>query len=196
MKTRSRDFLLLFFVLTLAVKSLAQVKDTSYKNNGFGFSIQMYPAGIIPAINFEHYYSQKNSFLFRLGANFADRKDFSPYNENEKGKGFGGSFGYRRHFFLKRGKIVAGFHSDVWNMWINWKNDIGHINYTNGQSYTLVLQPWLELGYFFLPKSSQLQFGLTTGFGREINVITNGKGVGQGWMNSLLFHFQYSLKRN
>lgn len=173
----------------------AQKKDTIHSFKTVGLSLQIYPAGLISCVTFENYVSQKGSLLFRLGINYADRKDYSPYNDNEKGKGFGGSMGYRKHVPLKLGKIVFGLHCDIWNMWINWKNDIGEPNYTKGQTYTLVLQPWIEGGYFIRLKSIPLQFGITTGFGREINVVTNGKDVGQGWMNSLLLHFNYMLKR-
>ncbi len=186
-------FTLLFSFVSFSY-SQADQKETVKKSKDLGASLQLYPAGIITAINSEMYLSSKNSLLFRAGINFANRKDFSPYNENEKGMGFGGSTGYRRHFYVKRGNIVAGIHTDIWNMWINWKNNIGESDYTYGETYTLVLQPWLEAGYFFSVKKSPLQLGFTTGFGREINIITNGKEVGQGWMNSLLIQIQYSLK--
>ena len=78
-------------------------------------------------------------------------------------------------------------------MWIDWENDLDKINYTAGRSYTLVIQPWLEIGYFLKLGDSPIQIGLATGFGREINIITKGEDVGQGWMNSASLSFQYSL---
>jgi len=52
----------------------------------------------------------------------------------------------------------------------------------------------LEAGYLVPLKKSPLQVGITAGFGREINIITKGKPVGQGWMKSVAFYFQYKLK--
>lgn len=195
MKIKQLILRVLFLICTFsAIKTTAQKQDTLPDSRALGVSIQHYPAGIISCLTFENYISQKASLMFRLGLNYADRQDFSPYNDNEKGKGFGGSMGYRRHFELKKGQIVGGLHCDIWNMWINWKNDIGEPNYTEGQSYTLVIQPWIEGGYLLNLKSLPIQVGITTGFGREINVITEGKAVGQGWMNSLLIHVNYVFK--
>lgn len=174
---------------------IAQKTDTLLTPTALGISFQIYPAGLISCITYENYFSKNASLVFRLGYNYADRKDFSPYNDNEKGSGFGGSTGYRKHFQLKKGKIVLGLNCDIWNMWINWQNDIGEPNYTKGQSYTLVVQPWVEGGYFIYSKSNSIQFGITTGFGREINVITDGKDVGQGWMNSILIHVNYVFRK-
>ena len=175
--------------------SQTSAKEVQTKRTDLGLSVQFYPAGIIATANAEIFLKEKSSLLFRLGGNFANRKDFSPYNDKEKGNGFGGTIGYRKHFNLKKGKIIVGLNTDVWNMWIDWKNDIGEINQTQGTTYTLVLQPWVEAGYFFSMKQSPVQLGISTGFGREINVITNGKNVGQGWMNSLLLSFQYAIRK-
>lgn len=170
-------------------------KENSTKRTDLGLSVQLYPAGIIATVNAEIFLKEKSSLLFRIGGNIADRKDFSPYNDNEKGNGYGGTIGYRKHFNLKRGNIIVGLNTDVWNMWIDWKNDIGKINQTQGTTYTLVLQPWLEAGYFLGIGKSPFQLGLSTGFGREINIVTNGKDVGQGWMNSVLLSFQYAIRK-
>lgn len=167
---------------------------TSGAKTNLGISSQIYPAGIIFTLNAEFSNNAKSSLVLRGGGNFADRKDFSPYNDNEKGNGFGASIGYRRHFKLWRGNLVAGINSDIWNMWIDWKNNIGMLNETQGRTYTFVLQPWIEAGYFYPIKSTPIQVGASLCFGREINVITDGKGVGQGWMRSLLISFQYSFK--
>ncbi len=195
MKIRQHMFRVLFFILMFnIVKITAQKQDSLLDSKAFGISLQFYPAGLISCLTFEKHISLKASLMYRLGLNYADRQDFSPYNDNEKGKGFGGSIGYRRYFALKKGQIVGGLHCDVWNMWINWQNNIGEPNYTEGQSYTLVIQPWIEGGYLLNFKSLPIQVGISTGFGREINVITEGKDVGQGWMNSLLMHVNYVFK--
>jgi len=167
--------------------------EDSINKTDFGLSAQFYPAGIIAALNAEHYIAENSSLIFRLGGNFVDRKDFSDENDNEKGSGFGGSFGYRKHFRTRKGRIVLGLNIDAWNLWINWKNNIDEVNAASGTTYTLVLQPWLESGYFFNLKNSSSQIGITAGFGKEINAITNGKDVEQDWIASLLLQYQFSL---
>ncbi len=148
-----------------------------------GISVQLYPAGVIPTLNLERYISENSSLVFRLGENFTDRQDFSDENDHEEGSGLGGSLGYRRHFLLAKGKIVAGLHLDAWNLWIDWED--ANARPTSGTTYTLVLQPWLETGYFFPIKNSSSQIGITAGFGREINTITSGEEVAQDWIASL-----------
>lgn len=175
-----------------AQQSLSEKQGTNTK---LGISGQLYPAGIILTLNAEFQKDAKSSLVIRGGGNFADRKDFSPYNENEKGNGIGGSIGYHRYYALWKGNFVAGINSDIWNMWIYWKNKIGKPDQFQGRTYTLVLQPWIEAGYYHPIKSTPLQVGVMLAFGREINVITDGKGVGQGWMRSMLISFQYSLKQ-
>lgn len=163
------------------------------KRTNLGVSVQLYPAGVIPTINLERYISESSSLLFRLGGNFTDRQDFSDENDHEEGSGFGGSFGYRRHFPLAKGKIVASLNLDAWNLWIDWED--ANANPISGTTYTLVLQPWLETGYFFPIKNSSSQIGITAGFGREINTITSGEEVAQDWIASLSLQYLFSLNR-
>lgn len=183
-------------LVALSLMSLGSIKAQEGPNTkriDLGASIQLYPAGIIPTINLEKYQNDKYSWLIRLGVNLADRQDFSPVNDNETGWGFGGSLGYRRHMPYKNGEFVLGLNMDVWNMWIDWKDDIGLATETAGQSYTFVLQPWLEGGYFFNTGSSS-KLGATLGFGREINVITQGEEVAQGFIGSVSVQYYFSLK--
>lgn len=183
---------MLFLYVSNSYSQNVTDEDSINKTN-FGLSAQFYPSGIIATLNAEHYIAEKSSLIFRLGGNFVDRKDFSDENDNEKGSGFGGSLGYRKHFPLKKGKIVLGLSIDAWNLWIDWRNNIGEVNAASGTTYTLVLQPWLESGYFFNLKNSFSKIGITAGFGREINAITNGKDVEQDWIASLLLQYQFSL---
>lgn len=155
-----------------------------------GVSVQAYPAGFIITGTFNQSINQRSSLLYRAGVNIADRKDFSPFNNHESGTGVGGSFGYIRQFYLTHGYLMAGIHTDVWNMWINWQN-----NNARGTSYTLVFQPWVEFGYVYPIPKKRVEIGISTGFGREINVITKGNKVGEGWMNSLLLHARWKLHK-
>ncbi|MEL6918359.1 MAG: hypothetical protein AAFO99_11590, partial [Bacteroidota bacterium] len=98
-----------------------------------------------------------------------------------------------KHFPLKKGKIVAGFNTDLWNLWIDWRDDINTAAPREGTTYTLVLQPWLEAGYFFNIKNTSSQLGITAGFGREINVITNGDDVAQDFIASISIQYLFSL---
>ena len=193
MKFRSR-LLFLLSLLFISVSHAQNEQDTplNYTKNLLGFSVQVYPAGFIPTINLEHYISERSSLLYRLGGNFTDRQDFSDENDLEEGAGFGGSFGYRKHYPLGKGKIIAGFNTDVWNLWIDWRDNVGTATETSGTTYTFVVQPWLEAGYFFNFKNSS-QLGFTAGFGREINVITNGEDVAQDFIGSISIQYYFGL---
>ena len=175
----------------LTQHALSQSPNKHY--NYLGGSFQWYPAGIILNGIYEHGFSINNSWVLRAGVNLTNRKDFSEYNDNERGAGFGVSAGYRHYFPLRTGKLLAGINNDIWNMWINWKNDTGGVGETSGTTYTLVLQPWLELGYAYAIPHRPLQINFSTGFGREINTITAGNEVGQGWMNSVLLSISWNL---
>ena len=191
---RKAFYVLLILIADVSTKAFTEnINCANVRRTDIGLSIQWYPAGVIPTLNSELFTGNKSSMIFRLGGNFANRRDYSPYNDNEKGGGFGGTLGYRWHFNRKYGCFIAGFNTDIWNTWINWKNNIEQLNQTQGRTYTLVIQPWIEAGYFVNIIKSPFQIGLSTGFGRELNIITKGKAVGQGWINSVSIHFQYSF---
>lgn len=193
MKTKNNILGLLFCISSLSL-CYAQDSDSSKKQTDLGVSIQVYPAGIIPTVNVEHYLNEKSSLVFRLGGNFVDRQDFSDVNITEEGGGFGGSVGFRRHFPSGKGKFVGGFNLDIWSLNIDWTDTISPIGGTLlGSTYTLVVQPWLEGGYFLPIKNTKSQIGLTLGFGREINAITSGDEVEQGFIASILLQYQFSL---
>lgn len=181
-------FAVLFFIGVIAMTA----QQGAATSDRIGLSAQFYPAGFIPTGNFEHFLSEKNSLVFRLGFNFTDRQDFSDVNETEEGDGFGGSLGYRKHFPLGKGKIVAGLNADIWSLNIDW-TDIQNGNATSGETYILVLQPWLEGGYFLPIKNSRAQVGITLGFGREINVITSGDEVAQGFIGSASLQYNFGF---
>lgn len=187
-------FLSLILVLCSTIGMLAQDSDSSGKGANLGVSVQLYPAGIIPTLNLEHYINENSSLLFRLGGNFTDRRDFSDENETEEGEGFGGSIGFRKHFPSGKGKFIAGFNTDIWSLNIDWTDDTGpNGSIQSGSTYIFVLQPWLEGGYFLPIKNTKSQIGLTLGFGREINVITSGEEVAQGFIGSISLQYLFSL---
>ena len=192
-----RFYFLFIFNFSLLIACFSQTNEEvqQHKTGSGGVSAQVYPAGYIIAVYVDLSRTTKTSFLIRTGWNFIDRKDFSHYNDHEEGNGIGMGVSYRRHFFLHKGEIMAAINTDVWNEWIDWENNIGQINQASGKTYTLVLQPWLETGYFTGVNKSSLKYGITAGFGREINVVTDGKDVGQGWILSGLLHLQYLIKK-
>ena len=183
--------LLMVFLALGSTWSLKAQKKDDFKNT-LGLSAQVYPAGFIPTINYEHFLNGPSSLLFRFGGNFVDRQDFSDVNETEEGSGFGGTIGYRRHFSLTKGKLVAGLNFDIWNLNIDWTD--GPSNTPNfGRTRTLFLQPWVEGGYFFKIKNTGSQLGVTLGFGREINAITDGEDVAQGFIGSISLQYIIEL---
>ncbi len=192
-KAASTVLFSIFLVLYGHSQTTATLENT--KKMDMGISVQAYPAGIIPTLNLERYNDEQSSIVYRLGVNIVDRQDFSDENDEETGGGFGASMGYRKHYPLKKGKLVAGLNMDIWNLWIDWENDTNSLHRTAGTTYTLVVQPWLETGYFFNLKNSASQLAVSLGFGREVNAITNGKDVEQGWIASLTLYYLFSLKK-
>lgn len=182
---------IIVLTMVLAITSLTAQDSFDGKTN-LGVSAQFYPAGFIPTINLETYLSEKSSLVFRAGLNIVDRQDFSDFNDTEEGTGFGGSVGYRKHFPSGKGKFIAGFNIDVWSLNIDWTDTIAGIQ-TSGSTYTLVVQPWLEGGYFLPIKNTKSQIGLTLGFGREINAITSGDEVEQGFIASIALQYTFQL---
>lgn len=183
--------LLLCLLLFVTPWLFSQKGDTS--KNELGISAQFYPAGFIPTLNLEHHLSDSSSLLFRVGANITDRQDFSDENETEEGRGFGGSLGFRKRYSWGKGDVVAGFNTDIWSLDIDWTDFDQTNTLISGSTYILVLQPWLEAGYFLPIKNSKSQIGLTLGFGREINIITSGEDVAQGFIGSLSLQYYFGL---
>ena len=181
------------FLLALLSFCALNAQDNSDNRTDLGLSVQVYPAGIIPTVNVEHYFNENSSLLVRAGLNIVDRQDFSNFNETEEGTGFGGSIGYRKHFPSGKGKFIAGLNLDVWSLTIDWTDIESADGLISGSTYTLVVQPWLEGGYFMPIKNTKSQVGLTLGFGREINAITSGDEVEQGFIGSILVHYQIRI---
>lgn len=186
-----------FLIVALSFIGVRAQNDSD-KRTDLGFSAQVYPAGFIPTVNVETYLNEKSSLLFRVGANIVDRQDFSDFNDTEEGTGYGGTVGYRKHYPAGKGKFIAGLNLDIWSLNIDWTDSAQEtidspITVFSGSTYTLVLQPWLEGGYFLPIKNTKSQIGLTLGFGREINVVVNGDEVEQGFIASVSLQWQFTL---
>lgn len=189
----SKNVLLQWTLLILGSPLLFSQIQPDALEKLYGIGLQAYPAGIIATLDHERFLSENTSLLFRLGANLTDRQDFSDENDSEKGGGFGASIGYRKHIPLNRNALVFGLHTDLWNLWIDWDNPSTTARPLSGTTYILVFQPWLEGGYLFKRKPSRSTLGISVGFGREINVISNGREVAQDWIGSLIIRYQFSL---
>jgi len=192
MELKKTCILLYFSLFSFVI--FAQTKSNSaYKKIEFGTEFQIYPVGFITAITSNIFIKENLAMQLRIGGNFANRKDFSGRNDDEKAAGFGGSVGLVKYFPYRKGNFIAGVHIDGWNMWTAWKDGVNTLNPQSGTTYNLVVQPWINGGYLY-DVSKKLNVGLTAGFGREINAITSGKEVGEGWIGSLTLTTNYSFK--
>ncbi|MFS4456311.1 hypothetical protein [Maribacter sp. 2304DJ31-5] len=181
----------LFFILQAYGQNTQKNSGIDHDGVRLGVSAQFYPAGFIPTVTVEPFLSEDWSLLFRAGANITDRRDFSDENITEEGNGFGGSAGIRKHFPLSTGKIVTSFITDVWSLKIDWTDNDG--TPISGTTDVVVVQPYLEAGYFYPFKNTTSEVGATIGFGREINVVTNGDDVAQGFILSLALQYNFGL---
>lgn len=185
---------LLFVRLSLiSIQSFSQSKENKTKGKiEIGTELQLYPVGFIPTITSNIFIKENWALRFRIGGNFANRQDFSAYNDDEVAKGFGGSVGLVKYLPAFKGNFIFGATLDTWNMWTDWKDGINTSNPTYGTTYNVVLQPWVNAGYLY-DITNKWNAGLSLGFGREINVITHGEKVGEGWMGILTFSANYRL---
>lgn len=173
-------FFLIFFCLQNGL--FAQQKEKTTKKSKFmtGAEIQWYPAGWIigPAVNYA--ISPKHNINARIAVNLTNRRDWSGLNDDEKGKGFGGSVGYRFLFTPNKNSFFLGARVDVWGMKIDWKDNIGTPIELRGSTNITILQPAAEVGYWLRFKNQNWNLLFSAGGGAEINVKTKGKEVGQG----------------
>ena len=183
----------LFFVIITSAQTQTTTSVSENKKIEIGSEIQLYPAGIMPLITSNIFLNDKWALRFRMGGNFADRQDFSPYNDDEVASGFGATIGLVRYVPYRNGHFIFGASIDTWNMWTDWKDGLQSQNPTSGKTYNLVIQPWVNAGYLF-DVSNRWNLGGSLGFGREINVITRGEKVGEGWMGILTLSANYRLK--
>lgn len=167
-------FLILSICLAFNVSLLAQ------NNLLLGPEYNYYPAGHIIGIQLEKPIAQTvHSFNARLAANITKRKDFSGLNDNEEGWGFGGSLGYRFYPLKECSGIYLGLRADLWSMSIQWMDSSEAIS--SGETKILVVQPTFELGYLF-HLGEHWELGTAFVNGIEINTISKGADVGEGWI--------------
>ena len=138
---------------------------------------QAYPTGLIPGIRIDKGFGEKHAFHLRGALNLIDHRDLG-VQDDERGSGFGGTFGYRYYLKPEFQGWFLGIRTDVWRNTIEWESltDIP----SAGTTKLWVVQPTLEGGYLFLLGNQSWVFSPSLGFGVEVNVVTEGAETGQG----------------
>jgi hypothetical protein len=158
-----------------------------------GAEVKWYPAGWILGPSVSHAIAPNHLLSAGVAVNIANRKDFSGLNDDEKGKAFGGSLGYRFLFTPNKNSFFLGTRVDLWGMKIKWKNKIGTSQETGGTTKITIFQPTAEIGYWIKFKGSKWNLLFSGGGGAEINVKTTGKEVGQGgmWLLGVSTYYEF-----
>lgn len=189
-------------VLLLFMTSTVFAQETLFLNYGtssdikiprlnLGAEMQYYPAGWIYAARADLYLGKHTNWNFRLAYNDVNRKDFSEYNLTEVGGGFGASLGYRYFFGTRKGLFLGG-RADIWQLDIDWTDEDVNMMPISGTTATTVFQPTVEIGYQFkVGKHWTIAPAFTNGF--EINVITEGDEVEQGFVTLIGVNVAYQL---
>lgn len=155
--------------------------DSGAHNYNIGLEYEYYPAGQIFGLVGEYFINNEHALHAKLGANVARRKDFSGLNDDERGWGPGFTLGYRYYFDGTMKNFYVGLRADMWSMDIDWKDSTN--SPTSGTTEILVFQPTAEFGYslnFGVNKMWNFKAAIVNGL--EINVVSNGKDVGQGFI--------------
>ena len=180
----------LFILSVLLVFSINAFSQMHKKEKGkleIGAELELYPVGYMPVLTSNFFIKENWALRFRIGANLANREDFSGLNDSEIAKGFGVSTGVVKYFPIWKGNVVVGFTTDFWQMKTQWKDGV-----LVGETKNLVIQPWVNSGYLY-SFSDTFNAGVSLGFGREINTFNRGKEVGQGWMGIVTISTNYSI---
>ncbi len=150
-----------------------------FTQNSFhiGLETQLYPTGLIGGIKGIYSFQKVNSVYTKFGYNLVRHRD-QGVHEDERGGGFGFTFGYDRYFVEVFRGLHMGVRSDLWFNKIEWKDAIGTPEQANGKTEIIVFQPTLHSGYSWHLPSVILNPALS--FGWEINIKTKGSEVGQG----------------
>lgn len=154
-----------------------------------GVEYQAYPAGHLIGLHAQSPISDRSALTYRLAKNITDRRDWGE-QDDEQGSGWGGGIGLRSYLGPDRQGWWWGARADLWSLEIDWTDDPGGPSEQAGSTDILVLQPTAEFGYGLRTGSWRWEFGLGLGF--EINLVENGREVGEGAIAllgvTLLFH--------
>lgn len=176
-------FLFSFFALC----TTAQQINREYVD--LGFELQVYPTGIIPGLDVSYFYNSVHEMEFRFGYNFIRHGDLGVHMD-ERGDGWGFSFGYLRYFKEKHKGFSLGLRNDIWFNTIKWRDNLPNEVIASDVSHVTVLQPTVVLSRVFC--LARMRFEPTLAFGYEWNVKTEGAPTGQG--SILLVGFKIGLR--
>lgn len=157
-----------------------------------GFEFQVYPTGIMPGLRGDFALSSRDALNIRVGANLFNHRDMG-VQDRETGSGFGGTIGYRRYFSDQLSDLFLGIRNDIWRNTVNWTDQPDTPQETTGTTKIVVIQPTLEAGYMFLTANGKLGIAPALGFGYEVNVVSEGRDVGQGPI--LLLGVSFNLRK-
>ena len=150
----------------------------SFGQTDLSINIQVYPTGIIPGIQVDHFISDNKVILLRLGYQFIDHRDLGVHDD-ETGDGYGFTVGFRKYKAQQNSKLFFSLKSDVWFNTIDWFDDLDSGERVTGTTDITVIQPTIEVCYQLLSDSGFF-ISPTLSFGAEWNVSTRGEPTGQG----------------
>lgn len=181
---------LFFFVLLQLSAFRADSQSEGARIFDLGVEFQAYPTGLIPGIRGTLGINSKNAIHLRAGYNLANHRNLG-VQESEIGGGAGFTLGYEHYFGPELTKWFLGLRSDLWFNSIDWQNNEGMPNETNGTTKLVVVQPTLAGGYLFKLGRGNWIFTPEVAFGFEINVVEDGEDVGEGPVFLLGFVFAH-----
>ncbi len=182
-----KKIFLLFSVFLFYKTNFAQ--EISSKYSSFGIEVQQYPTGFLFGVRGEFGFKTHQSFDFRVGYNLVDHRDLGVH-ANEEGGGFGFTLGYRYYFKPLNKQFFLGARSDLWFNKIDWQDSPS----VSGTTNIVVLQPTAIAGYLFLI-NEKWSITPTLAFGWEINIVENGKPVGEGSILLWGINFNYRIAK-
>lgn len=182
----------MFFSLLSTEPVTAQENNNLVKKISAGMEVQWYPAGWIIGPVASYKPAPRHIIHVRAAANITDRHDWGK-NEDETGMGYGASLGYRFLITPKKNSFFIGARVDLWAMKIDWKDKINTPQAIKGQTKITIFQPTAEAGYLIRSTNERWNFVFSTSGGKEINIRTKGKAVGEGGIFLLGASVYYAL---
>ncbi|MEZ4918910.1 MAG: hypothetical protein R2792_07345 [Saprospiraceae bacterium] len=165
------------FILVLFLVSLGSASAQAQWN--LGLEVQGYPTGMISAVQLEYVTAKCHAFHMRAGYNMVRHRD-QGVSDDERGGGPGFSLGYRHVYGPKSNQWHLGVRNDLWFNKINWEDLHADGVLHSGTTRIVVLQPTVEAACRLPIPGTEFYYSPSIAFGFEVNVVTNGKEVGQG----------------
>jgi len=144
-----------------------------------GIELQRYPVGTTGSLVYRHPLGERSVMWFGVGYNDADREDEGEFDD-EQASGAGLSAGYRRYLESDRIGWSFGGRLDLWDLEVDWIDQLGTPGQTRGTTDTLVLQPTGVAAHGWGLGRSAWVVEVSVALGAEINTRTDGPDVGEG----------------